>query len=129
MLARHPDVRDRAKSILMSETSRMHRLVQDLVEDSEQQPTSTGLSLQLAQCDLTAVAREQIEVATAGLNHHTIVLDAPGPPDALTIRAGPPQGGGTAARAQPRRCRAAIRAWRFWRAMRASRRRFSLMAS
>jgi two-component system sensor histidine kinase/response regulator len=67
-------LRERAKSILLSETGRMERLVQDLVSDAE---VSGGLSLRMERCDLVSVAREQVEVATARSNRHTIVLDAP----------------------------------------------------
>jgi signal transduction histidine kinase len=78
-------VRDRARSIVLSETSRMERLVQDLVEDADQ-PTS-GLSLQLEQCDLAAVVREQIDVAGARSRRHSIVLQAPGRMEAVADRA------------------------------------------
>jgi signal transduction histidine kinase len=67
--------RDRAKVILLSETSRMERLVQDLVEDSDD--TAASVSLQLDRCDLAAVVREQIEVASGRSRQHSLVLDAP----------------------------------------------------
>jgi two-component system, sensor histidine kinase and response regulator len=68
-------VRDRAKSILLSETGRMERLVQDLVEDSDQ--ADSGVSLRLDRCDLAAIVREQIELAGARSRRHSLVLEAP----------------------------------------------------
>ena len=67
--------RDHAKTIVLSETSRMERLVQDLVEDSD--PAITGVSLQLESCDLAAIVREQLEIASARSRRHRLVLDAP----------------------------------------------------
>jgi signal transduction histidine kinase len=68
-------VRDRAKDIMLSETSRMERLVQDLVEDATAGPT--GLSLQLGVCDLAALLREQLEIASSRSRRHRLLLDAP----------------------------------------------------
>jgi two-component system, sensor histidine kinase and response regulator len=67
--------RDRAKTIVLSETSRMERLVQDLVDDSE--PGANGSSLQLGSCDLAAIVREQLEIASARSRRHRLLLDAP----------------------------------------------------
>jgi two-component system, sensor histidine kinase and response regulator len=67
--------RDRAKTIVLSETSRMERLVQDLVDDSE--PGANASSLQLGSCDLGAIVREQLEIAAARSRRHRLVLDAP----------------------------------------------------
>ena len=67
--------RERATAIIVSETTRMARLVQDLVDNPEQAPT--GFSLQLGDSDLVDVAREQIEIATARSTRHTFVLEAP----------------------------------------------------
>jgi signal transduction histidine kinase len=69
------DVRDRAKNIVLSETSRMERLVQDLVEDSD--AATKGVSLLLGPCDLAALVREQLEIASARSRRHKLVLDAP----------------------------------------------------
>ena len=70
-----PTVRDRAKSVILSETSRMERLVQDLVSGVESVPET--FSVELSMCDLVALAREQIAAAAARAERHTIVLDAP----------------------------------------------------
>jgi signal transduction histidine kinase len=84
LLAR-PDVpvsvRERATAIIISETTRMARLVRDLVDDPEQ--TRAGFSLQVDDNDLVGVAREQIDIATGRSQHHTFVLDAP---ERLAIR-------------------------------------------
>lgn len=68
-------MRERAKRIVVSETGRMERLVQDIVDDADE--PATGLSLQLEQCDLAGVVREQIDVAAARSRRHSIVLEAP----------------------------------------------------
>lgn len=67
--------RDRAKNIVLSETSRMERLVHDLVEDLE--PGVTALALQVGACDLVAVVREQLEIASARARRQRFVLNAP----------------------------------------------------
>jgi signal transduction histidine kinase len=67
--------RDRAKRILLSEMLRMERLLNDLVRDKD--TDTADLSLSIEPCDLVAVAREQVEVASARSKRHTIVLDAP----------------------------------------------------
>jgi signal transduction histidine kinase len=66
--------RERATAIILSESTRMARLVQDLVDDPEQAP---GFSLHLGEDDLVDVAHEQIEIATARSKSHTFVLEAP----------------------------------------------------
>jgi signal transduction histidine kinase len=78
-------MRDRAKRILLSETGRMQRLVEDLVGNTEEH--ATGLSLQLEQCDLAGVVREQIDVAAARSRRHSIVLEAPSHLETLVDRA------------------------------------------
>lgn len=77
--------RDRAKRIVLSETSRMERLVQDLVDGSDE--PAAGVSLQLEQCDLVDLVREQVDAAAARSRHHTIVLEAPDRLDARVDRA------------------------------------------
>jgi two-component system, sensor histidine kinase and response regulator len=67
--------RDHAKTIVLSETSRMERLVQDLVDDSE--PGANASSLKLGSCDLGAIVREQLEIASARSRRHRLLLDAP----------------------------------------------------
>src|SRR5437870_6970895 len=51
--------RERVTAILVSESTRMARLIQDLVDNPEEAPR--GFSLQLGNGDLVDVAREQIE--------------------------------------------------------------------
>lgn len=70
-----PALRERAKTIVLSETSRMERLVQDLVAGTDDNPA--GLPLQLDRCDLAAVVREQVEIASARSRRHRLVLEAP----------------------------------------------------
>jgi signal transduction histidine kinase len=71
-----PAVRDRARTVIMSETNRMVRLVQDLVEDAEAQ--REGFSIERGTCDLVDILREQIEVIGARAGYHMpITLEAP----------------------------------------------------
>jgi signal transduction histidine kinase len=74
-----PDVprseRERATAIIISESRRMARLVQDLVDNREQ--ATSGFSLRLSEGDLVSVAREQIEIAAARSKRHTFELEAP----------------------------------------------------
>jgi two-component system, sensor histidine kinase and response regulator len=70
-----PALRERARHIVLSETSRMERLVHDLVLDADQ--SSVGLSLQIERCDLAGIVREQVEIASARSKRHRVVLDAP----------------------------------------------------
>ncbi len=67
--------RERATAIIVSESSRMARLVRDLVDNPERGPS--GFSLQLGHGDLVCVARDQIEIAAARSNCHTFALEAP----------------------------------------------------
>ena len=67
--------RERATAIILSESTRMARLVQDLVDSAGQ--TSGGFSLRLSESDLVGVAREQIEIASVRTQCHTLVLEAP----------------------------------------------------
>src|SRR5205085_8304546 len=67
--------RERATSIIVSESTRMARLVHDLVDTPEQ--NGARFSLLLANGDLVGVAREQIDIATARTNIHTFVLEGP----------------------------------------------------
>jgi signal transduction histidine kinase len=74
-----PDVstseRERATAIIISESDRMVRLVQDLLDNREQ--AASGFSLQLSEDDLVEVARDQLEIATVRSKQHAFVLDAP----------------------------------------------------
>jgi len=68
-------VRDRAKNVVVSETQRMERLVQDLVDDRDRK--SRGLSLVQQESDLMDIVREQIDVASARTKRRRIVLEGP----------------------------------------------------
>ena len=70
-----PAIRNRAKAVILSETSRMARLIQDLVSDSD--TSRQSFSIQIGGCDLVELIREQIEVAAARSTAHTVVVDAP----------------------------------------------------
>ena len=73
-----PDVpsaeRERATAIIISESGRMARLVQDLLDNREQ--AASGFSLQLSESDLVEVARDQVEIAAARSKRHTFVFEA-----------------------------------------------------
>jgi signal transduction histidine kinase len=70
-----PAMRERAKRVILSETGRMARLVQDLVSDPD--TTSTRFSVRIRTCDLVDLAREQIDVARARSPRHAIDLESP----------------------------------------------------
>jgi two-component system sensor histidine kinase/response regulator len=74
-----PDVpgpdRERATAIIISESSRMVRLVEDLLDNREQ--AASGFSLKLSEGDLIEVARDQVEIASVRSKWHTFVLDVP----------------------------------------------------
>jgi signal transduction histidine kinase len=67
--------RERATRIIISESTRMTRLVQDLLDNREQ--SHGGFSLHLTEGDLVSIAREQIEIAAARSKRHTFALEAP----------------------------------------------------
>jgi two-component system, sensor histidine kinase and response regulator len=70
-----PDLHARARSIILSETRRMARLVHDLA-DSGLLATSE-FDIQLARCDLLDIAREQAELVRVTTDRHSIEVDAP----------------------------------------------------
>jgi two-component system, sensor histidine kinase and response regulator len=69
------DERERAMAIIISESSRMVRLVEDLLDNRDE--ASSGFSLQLREGDLVGAARDQVEIAAARSKRHTFVLEAP----------------------------------------------------
>jgi signal transduction histidine kinase len=79
-----PGVRERAKRVILSETGRMARLVQDLVSDPD--TASTRFSIRIRACDLVELAREQIDIARARSARRAIELEAP---ERLSIRCDP----------------------------------------
>lgn len=67
--------RERATAMIISESTRMARLVQDLVDRPGQ--AQGGFSLRTSGTDLVDVAREQIEIAKVRTKCDTLVLEAP----------------------------------------------------
>jgi len=70
-----PALRERAKDVILAETGRMARLVQDLVSHRDTPPTR--FSIRTRRCDLVDLAREQIDVAMARSARHSIGLQSP----------------------------------------------------
>jgi two-component system sensor histidine kinase/response regulator len=70
-----PETYERARSIMVSETGRMARLVQDLVAVSH--AATERFELNLTPSDLVKIAREQVELATQRSQSHTFALEAP----------------------------------------------------
>jgi signal transduction histidine kinase len=71
----HEDVRERARTTIVAETRRMARLVEDLADAAN---LAVGrFQIQLVPCDLAELAREQVELARARTDRHTIRLEAP----------------------------------------------------
>jgi two-component system, sensor histidine kinase and response regulator len=68
--------RERATRIIISESARMTRLVQDLL-DNREQGRPGGFSLHLTESDLVSIAREQIEIVAARSKRHVFALEAP----------------------------------------------------
>lgn len=70
-----PERQERARTLIVSETQRLARLARDLAGAA--QVISGNFQIQVVACDLTELAREQVELARARTNRHTITLDAP----------------------------------------------------
>jgi signal transduction histidine kinase len=70
-----PATRERARSVIASETRRLARLVEDLLDVSR--VASGRFRVQPVTCDLADISREQVELARARSERHTIHLDAP----------------------------------------------------
>jgi two-component system, sensor histidine kinase and response regulator len=79
-----PAVRDRAKRVILSETDRMARLVQDLMSDPD--TATTRFSIRIRDCDLVELAREQTEVAKTRSPRHLVALESP---EHLLVRCDP----------------------------------------
>lgn len=70
-----PEMQERARSLILSETYRLARLAGDLANAAH---LSAGqFTIRQAGCDLAEIAREQVELARARTDRHTIHLDAP----------------------------------------------------
>jgi signal transduction histidine kinase len=70
-----PERQDRARALIVSETDRLAHLARDLAGAA--QVISGKFQIQAMACDLTEIAREQIEMARARTTRHTFALDAP----------------------------------------------------
>jgi FixJ family two-component response regulator len=71
---------DRARSIIVSETARMERLVNDLARVATE--SSAAFALELSPTDLAAIARQQVELAQTRSDRHSVSIEAP---DALVV--------------------------------------------
>ena len=70
-----PEQQERAKALIVSETDRLAHLARDLAAAA--QVISGQFQVRTVACDLTEIAREQVELARARTTRHTITLDAP----------------------------------------------------
>jgi two-component system sensor histidine kinase/response regulator len=68
-------VREHARAVILSETGRMARLVDDLVSDTD--TAASRFSIRAGSCDLVDLAREQVDIAAARSRRHQILLDGP----------------------------------------------------
>jgi two-component system sensor histidine kinase/response regulator len=66
---------ERARTLIASETDRLARLARDLAGAA--QVISGAFQIRAAVCDLTEIAREQVDMIRPRTTRHTIVLDAP----------------------------------------------------
>jgi two-component system, sensor histidine kinase and response regulator len=71
-----PEVQERARVLIMSETRRMARLTEDLADAAHL--AAGQFRIKQEPCDLAAIAREQVELAASRTDRHTIDLDVPG---------------------------------------------------
>jgi signal transduction histidine kinase len=69
------EVRERAISTIAGETRRLRRLVQDLADAARL--AAGRFQVEPTECDLAEIAREQVELAKARTNRHSITLEAP----------------------------------------------------
>jgi two-component system sensor histidine kinase/response regulator len=87
LLARQPladgAVHQRAKSIILAETGRLERLVDELVDADD---ASNGFTVEPIDCDLVSIVRQQVELARARCQRHLIRLDGP---ECLVLRCDP----------------------------------------
>jgi signal transduction histidine kinase len=70
-----PQVQDRARGVIMSESRRMVRLLRDLTDAV---PLTSGrFRVQPVRCDLTEIVREQVDLAQMRDDRHRIQLEMP----------------------------------------------------
>src|SRR5205823_5257471 len=70
-----PERQERARALIVSETDRLARLARDLADAA--QVIGGQFRIRTAVCDLTEIAREQIDLTRSRTTRHTVVLDAP----------------------------------------------------
>ena len=78
LLGRHnvqPERQARARALIASETDRLARLARNLSDAT--QLVAGRFQIRTQSCDLTEIAREQVDLARARTTRHTIVLDTP----------------------------------------------------
>jgi len=70
-----PERQERARTLIVSETDRLARLARDLADSA--QVIAGRFQIRTAPCELTEIAREQVDLARSLTTRHTILLDAP----------------------------------------------------
>jgi signal transduction histidine kinase len=70
-----PATLERARALIVSETSRMARLVEDLADSARL--ATRSFELHVRQCDLVEIVREQVELAEARTTEQAVELNAP----------------------------------------------------
>jgi two-component system, sensor histidine kinase and response regulator len=70
-----PEREERARTLIVAETDRLARLARDLADSA--QVIAGQFQIRSADCDLTEIAREQVDLARTRTTRHTIVLHAP----------------------------------------------------
>ena len=69
------ETQERARKLIVAETGRIARLVQDLADTAR--AASATFELKTAPCDLVQIAREQVDLAAARSDQHVFRFDAP----------------------------------------------------
>ena len=70
-----PELQERARALILSETRRLKRLAGDLAVAAHLSTDHFGI--EWTACDLAEIVREQVELARRRTDRHTIHLDAP----------------------------------------------------
>jgi signal transduction histidine kinase len=70
-----PEVQERARSVILSETHRMARLVNDLTDTAG--PVASRFHVHLARYDLVNIVRDQVDLVRTRTEQHAIHLDTP----------------------------------------------------
>jgi two-component system, sensor histidine kinase and response regulator len=69
------EAQEKARAVILSETSRLARLVGDLADTAHL--AAGQFPIRLSPSDLSEIARQQVELARTRTTHHTIDLEAP----------------------------------------------------